>query len=122
MVTRVVGYTNERRRDRRRDVPIEATLDDQPILIIDIGLSGFGAEGARMDTKDLPWPIEEQRCELRFIDYQGRDVLLLVQIASVDPVSGRFGGKFYELPGDAFNVLQDLVMRRDLRRAAAAAE
>ncbi|MBT3401514.1 MAG: hypothetical protein HOL07_12125 [Rhodospirillaceae bacterium] len=120
MATRIVGTPNERRRDRRRDVPIEATLDDQPIMIVDIGLSGFGAEGARMETKDLSWPMEDQRSELRFTDYRGRDVLILVQIASVDPVEGRFGGKFYELPGDAFDILQDLVMRRDLRRAAAA--
>jgi hypothetical protein len=94
MATRVVGNTNERRRDRWRDIPIEATLGDEPIMIIDIGLSGFGAEGARMATEELPWPMEEQRCELRFVDYQGRDVLILVQIASVDPVGGRFGGKF----------------------------
>lgn len=73
-----------------------------------------------MATMDLTWPMEEQRCELRFVDYQGRDVLILVQIASVDGVGGRFGGKFYELPGDSFDVLQDLVMQRDLRRAAAA--
>ena len=119
MSSKVVGYTNERRRDRRRDVPIEATLDDQPIMIVDIGLSGFGAEGARMETEDMTWPMEGQRAELRFVDYRGRDVLILVQITSVDVSEERFGGQFYELPGDAFDVLQDLVTRRDLRRAAA---
>lgn len=40
MSTRVVGYMNgDRRRDRRREIVIEAMLDDQPIHILDIGLS-----------------------------------------------------------------------------------
>ena len=119
MATRIVGSTNERRRDRRRDIVMESTLDGQPIYIVDIGLSGFGAEGARMETKDLSWPMEGQRSELRFTDYKGRDNLILVQITNVFVAEERFGGKFYELPGDAFDVIQDLVMLRDLRRAAA---
>jgi hypothetical protein len=119
MSTRVVGYTNERRRDRRRDIVLESTLDDQPIHIVDIGLSGFGAEGARMETKDLTWPMDGQRSELRFTDYKGREVLILVIITNVFVAEGRFGGQFYELPGNAFDVVQDLVMQCDLRRAVA---
>jgi len=117
MSTRVVGKTNERRRDRRRELVIESTLDDQPIHIVDIGLSGFGA---RTETRDRTWPMEGQRSELRFTDYKGRETLILVEITNVFVAEGRFGGKFYELPGDAFDVIQDLVMLRDLRHTAAA--
>ena len=48
MSSRVVGYTNERLCDRRREILIEAMLDDQPVRILDLGLSGFGADGAKM--------------------------------------------------------------------------
>jgi len=120
MSSRVVGYTNERRRDRRREILIEATLDDQPIRILDIGLSGFGADGAKKVTKDIIWPEEGQLSELRFTDYRGRDVLILINVTSVEIDEGRFGGEFVELPGNAFDVLQDIVTLRDLRSAAAA--
>jgi hypothetical protein len=120
MSTRVIGYTNgDRRRDRRREIVIEAMLDDQPIHILDIGLSGFGADGAKQVTKDLIWPEVEQLAELRFTDYRGRDVLILVNITNVEVEDGKFGGEFYELPGNAFDVLQDIVTLRDLRGAAA---
>lgn len=120
MPSRVVGYTNERRRDRRREILNEAMLDDQPVRILDIGLSGFGADGAKKVTKDLNWPEVDQLSELRFTDYKGRDVLILVTITNVEIEECRFGGNFTELPGNAFDVLQDLVMMRDLRAAAAA--
>ena len=120
MPSRVVGYPNERRRDRRREILIEAMLDDQPVRILDIGLSGFGADGAKKVTKDLNWPEVDQLSELRFTDYKGRDVLILVTITNVEIEECRFGGNFTELPGNAFDVLQDIVMMRDLRAAAVA--
>lgn len=119
MSTRVVGYTNERRRDRRREILIEATLDDEPIRILDIGLAGFGADGAKRVTKDIIWPEEGQLSELRFTDYRGRDVLILVNVTNVEIEEFKFGGEFVELPGNAFDVLQDIVTFRDLRATAA---
>ncbi|MBT4905363.1 MAG: hypothetical protein HOK98_00755 [Rhodospirillaceae bacterium] len=119
MSTRIVGYTNERRRDRRREILIEATLNDEPVRILDIGLSGFGADGAKQVTKDTIWPEIDQLAELRFTEYRGRDVLILINITSIEIEEGRFGGEFTELPGNAFDVLQDLVLQRDLRHAAA---
>jgi len=47
MSSRVIAHIEEeRRRDRRRAVIITASLDGQDIDVLDIGLSGFGAEGA----------------------------------------------------------------------------
>lgn len=119
MSTRVIGYqNNERRRDRRREIVIEATLDGAPIMISNIGLSGFGATGAKKVTKDVIWPEEAQRAELSFTDYRGRETLILVVVNNVSVEDGTFGGTFIELPGNAFDVIQDLVMLRDLRAAA----
>ncbi len=68
----------------------------------------------------MNWPEVDQLSELRFTDYKGRDVLILVTITNVEIEECRFGGNFTELPGNAFDVLQDLVIMRDLRAAAAA--
>lgn len=123
MGTRIVGYANsDRRRDRRREVLIEAMLDDQPVRILDIGLSGFGADGAKKVSDELDWPELDELAELCFTDYKGREVIILVTITTIDVEEGRFGGEFCELPGNAFDVIQDLVMMRDLRAAAAAAQ
>lgn len=119
MASRVVGYIDqERRRDRRRAVIIDATLDEQDVKVLDIGLSGFGAEGAFLRHDKTAWPEVGARSELRFVDYKGRDLLMLVQITTVDTQTGRFGGTFIELPGLAFDVIQDLMLHRDLRVAA----
>lgn len=119
MVTRVVGFANkERRRDRRREIVIESTLDGAPIDILDISLSGFGAAGAKEVSKGVTWPTAGQRAELKFTDYKGREVLVLVKITNITVEDGRFGGTYFELPGEAFDVIQDLVMHKDLRAAA----
>lgn len=116
MPSRVIGYIDqERRRDRRREVIITASLDEQDINILDIGLSGFGAEGAFERHDRTTWPELDGRAELRFTDFKERSLLLLVEITSVDTKTGRFGGNFLELSGMAFDVIQDLMLHRDLR-------
>lgn len=116
MSTRIVGFANQdRRKDRRRAIVMDATLDDQDIKIHDIGLSGFGAVGAYMRHDMTPWPQLESRGELKFTDFKGREVDLLVSVTSLDVDNGRFGGHFIELPGLAFDVIQDLMLHRDLR-------
>lgn len=118
MASRVVGYIDqERRRDRRRAVIMPATLDGQDIRILDIGLSGFGADGAFERHDKTLWPEPGARAELAFTDYKGREVLMLVEIAASDPETGRFGGGFIELSGLAFDVIEDLMLHRDLRAA-----
>lgn len=116
MPSRVIGYIDqERRRDRRRAVIMEASLDDQEIKILDIGLSGFGAEGAFLRHNKTTWPKLDSRAELRFTDFKDRKLLMLVEITSVDTKIGRFGGNFLEVSGLAFDVIQDLMLHRDLR-------
>lgn len=119
MASRFVGYIDlERRRDRRREITMDAKLDDQDIRILDIGLSGFGADGAFERHDKTIWPECDRRTELRFTDYRDREVLVLVKITSVDTETGRFGGGFIEISGLAFDVIQDLMLHRDLRAAA----
>jgi len=116
MSTRVIGFADkELRRDRRRAVAIDAVLDTQDVKILDIGLSGFGATGAYQRHDRTPWPHVDQRAELDFQDYKGRKVEVLVTISYVDVETGRFGGNFIELTGNAFDVIQDLMLHRDLR-------
>jgi len=119
MGSRVVGYIDqERRRDRRRAVIMDATLDGQDIRILDIGLSGFGADGAFERHDKTIWPELGGRAELVFTDYKARRVLMLIKIEAVDAETGRFGGSYIELSGLAFNVIEDLMLHRDLRVAA----
>lgn len=116
MSTRIVGFANQdRRKDRRRAIVMDATLDDQDIKIHDIGLSGFGAVGAYIQHDKTPWPELDSTAELKFTDFKGRKVMLLVSITSLDAENGRFGGSFVELSGQAFDVIQDLMLHRDLR-------
>lgn len=116
MVSRVVGYANQdRRKDRRRDVVLDAKLDDQDVKILDIGLSGFGATGAYETHARTTWPVENSRGELSFTDFRGRKIEMLVVITYADGESGRFGGNFLELSGTAFDSIQDLMLHRDLR-------
>jgi hypothetical protein len=120
MATRIIGMKkDERRRDRRRDIVIGSTLDGIEIDVRDMSLSGFGASGVKKRKDATFWPVEGQRSELRFTDYKGREVLILVEITYVSTEAGRFSGRFYELPGKAFDVIQDLVMLRDLRASQA---
>lgn len=118
MASRVIGFANQdQRRDRRREIVIPATLDDRDIEIHNIGLSGFGAMRAIVRRDKTTWPELDQRAELRFVDYRGRNLFVLVTITHIDPETGYFGGEFVELPGKAFDVIQDLMLHRDLRVA-----
>ena len=120
MASRLAGFTStERRRDRRRAVVIESTLDDEEIHILDIGLSGFGASGAITYKNQSTWPEIDQRAELKFTDYRNRKVFVLVTITYVDSESGRFGGTFMELAGNAYDVIEGLMLNRDWRAAKA---
>lgn len=116
MVTRVVGFAEQdRRRDRRRDVVIDALLDGEDIQILDIGLSGFGAAGAYERHDRTIWPKPDTKAELEYTDFRGRKIEMIVEITNSDPESGRFGGNFLELSGASFDAIQDLMLRRDLR-------
>lgn len=119
MSTRVIGFADkELRRDRRRAVAIDALLDAQDVRILDIGLFSFGATGAFLRHDNTPWLEVEQRAELEFSDYKTRKVEILVTINFVDVETGQFGGNFIELSGNAFDVIQDLMLHLDLRVAS----
>ena len=102
MSTRVIGYQNN---EWRREIVLEATLDGDPITISNIALFGLGATGAKKVTKGVIWPVEGQGTELSFTDCRGHETLILVIVNNVSVDDGTFGGKFIELPGNAFDVI-----------------
>lgn len=111
-MAQVAGYSSKnRRRDQRRPVPLEATLDGHPVLLFDLSLSGVGAGTVDAAVKKRMGDITGSKARLSFTDTRGREVDILIEI-SYFLEDGRFGGRFYNLSGEEFDVVQDLMFRR----------
>ncbi len=112
MATRIIGSADQERcRCRRRTVMIEALLDGKDIQILDIGQSGFGASGALEKHDCIVWPTTDNKAELDYTDFRGRQIEMLVEITNVDPETVRFDGNLPEVSGAAFDAIQDFLVR-----------
>lgn len=119
-MARLAGYSkSNRRRDQRRPVPLPATLDGVPVMIVDLSLSGVGA-GTVEEEAPAKFSLRPgQLCRIEFTDAREREVSVLLEITYFLASEGRFGGRFEGLSGEDFDVIQDLMLRR---HSAAAAE
>ncbi|MBO6785149.1 MAG: hypothetical protein JJ899_18020, partial [Alphaproteobacteria bacterium] len=78
----------------RRALMLDATLNEEDVKILDIGLSGFGGTGAFERHDGTTWPIVDTLAELEFTDFRGRKIEMLVEVTYAEAESGRFGGNF----------------------------
>jgi len=106
----------ERRRDRRRALELDAYLDGQPVALVDLSASGFGAALDATDHGVRNFRVGSRlRLELRFGD--GQEVVLSVEITRSSPRTGTVAGTFLELSDAAYNTIESLLTGRFKRRS-----
>lgn len=105
----------ERRRDRRRGLNLDATLDGHEVLLTDLSAAGFGA--ALDATTRVPFSFRvgaQLRLELK--PQQGAPLTLPVEITREVGDNGVIGGVFIDLNDDAYNAIEGLLTGRLQRR------
>jgi hypothetical protein len=105
----------ERRRDRRRQVQLEAVLGGQPVQLADISAGGFGAALDATDRQPHDFRVG-QRLRLELHPPQGEALVLAVEIVRPASENGVVGGIFLDLSDAAYNVIESLLTGRFTRR------
>lgn len=105
----------ERRRDRRRDLQIEALLGGQPVLLTDLSAAGFGAAIDATDRRPRGFRVGQRlRLELHLPD--GKPLSLPVELVRPSGENGVVGGVFVELSDSAYNAIESILTGRFKRR------
>lgn len=106
----------ERRRDRRRGLNVEASLDGHEVLLTDLSAAGFGA--ALDATARTPFSFRvgaQLRLELK--PPQGAPLSLPVEIVREIGDNGVVGGVFLNLSDEAYNAIESILTGRFQRRS-----
>ena len=101
----------ERRRDRRRLMQLEATLDGERILLTDLSAGGFGAALDATDLRPRDYRLG-QRLRLDLRSPQGASLSLAVEISRELGENGVLGGTFVGLTDEAYNTIEFMVTGR----------
>ena len=103
----------ERRRDKRRPSFIKASLNGQPITILDVSLGGLGGTiELHHETGDLPAPGDLATIELE--PDSDKAILLTVEVIRADRELGLFGAHIVEMGDSQFRALERLTLGRPL--------
>jgi hypothetical protein len=106
----------ERRRDRRRELELEASLDGQPVALVDLSASGFGAALDATDQGIREFRVGQcLRLELQL--GAGEALVLSVEITRSSPQTGVVAGTFREISDQAYNTIESLLTGRFKRRS-----
>ncbi len=112
MKQRVAYSSKEQRRDQRRAVSIEASLDGRRIEIVDLSLSGFG--GGAVDLQETE-SVDLQEGQYAVLEFRGNDdqhVSLNIEIRRVFEETGEFGAVFHDISDSDFNAIERLMFPR----------
>lgn len=112
MKQRVTYSLKEQRRDQRRPVSIDGTLDGQPVQIIDLSLTGVGGGGVELIETDTIELQEGQYAVLEFRGYNDQRVSLDVEIRRVFEDTGEFGAVFHDISATDFDAIERLMFPR----------
>lgn len=105
----------ERRRDRRRGLNLEASLDGHEVLLTDLSAAGFGA--ALDATLRTPLSFREgARLRLELKPQGGAPLSLPVEITRDAGDNGVVGGVFVALSDADYNAIEGIVTGRLQRR------
>lgn len=111
----VTVMRKERRRDRRRELQIEALLGGQPVRLTDLSAAGFGAAIDATDRRPRDFRAGQRlRLELHLPD--GRPLSLPVELVRPAGENGVVGGVFVELSDSAYNAIESILTGRFKRR------
>lgn len=112
MTQRVTFSTKEQRRDQRRPVAIEASLDGQKVQIVDLSLTGVGGGGVELVETDTLELQEGQYAVLEFHGENNQRVSLNVEIRRVFEETGEFGAVFHDISATDFDAIERLMFPR----------
>ena len=106
----------ERRAEPRFGVMLPALLDQHPVTVTDISMSGVGTGDGNMEMmidSELG-PAKGQRASLRFLDDHDEfgEECIQVEIVRVSSRRGTLGAKYVDLTRDQVRLLQKIVERR----------
>ena len=112
MKQRVSYSTKEQRRDQRRAVSIEASLDGQAVRIVDLSLTGVGGGGVELVETDVLELLEGQYAVLEFRGENDQPVSLNIEIRRVFEDTGEFGAVFHDISAADFDAIESLMFPR----------
>jgi len=112
MKQRVAFSSKEQRRDQRRAVSIEASLDGQRIKIVDLSLSGFGGGAVELQETESIDLQEGQYAVLEFRGNNDQRVSLNIEIRRVFEETGEFGAVFHDISERDFDAIEKLMFPR----------
>lgn len=111
----VTVIRKERRRDRRRQLQIEALLEGQPVQLTDLSAAGFGAAIDATDHQPRDFRVG-QRLHLELQLPDGEWLSLPVEVTRPMGENGVVGGVFGQLTDSAYNAIESLLTGRFTRR------
>jgi len=112
MKQRVSFGAKEQRRDQRRAVSIEASLDGHPVKIIDLSLTGVGGGGVELLETEALGLQEGQYAVLEFRGDNDQRVSLDIEIRRVFEDTGEFGAVFHDISEADFDAIERLMFPR----------
>jgi hypothetical protein len=112
MRQRVAYSSKEHRRDQRRAVSIEASLDGHPIEIVNMSLSGIGGGTVELHEREELDLQEGQYAVLEFRGDNEQRVALNIEIRRVFSDTGEFGAVFHDISAADFDAIERLMFPR----------
>jgi len=112
MIQRVSFSTKEQRRDQRRAVSIEASLDGHAVQIVNLSLTGVGGGGVELLETEALELQEGQYAVLEFRGENDQPVTLNIEIRRVFEDTGEFGAVFHDISAADFDAIESLMFPR----------
>lgn len=104
-----LGATRNRRRHPRSQTMLPALLDQYPVTITDISLSGVGSGALEMLADSFDLPHRGQRASLRLLDGNQFSDNIEIEIIRVSSEKGRLGARYVNLSKEQSDMIAGLV-------------
>ncbi len=112
MKQRVSFGAKEKRRDQRRAISIEGSIDGVRVDLIDLSVTGLGGRTIALRNSASLYIHEGRYATLEFTSPDGQQVALSVKIQRIDHAAGEFGATFLNLSDRDFDAVEKLMFPR----------